>query len=71
MAETPETEVTVTVTMTLRQASLTRGALMAYRSAIEHVSADLRPMPSAGPTLDDLQRAKFAVEEGMEEVNQG
>lgn len=58
----------VTVTMTLRQASLTRGALMAYRSAIEHVSADLRPMPAAGPTLDDLQRAKFAIEAGMDAV---
>lgn len=66
-----EPEPTVTITMTMRQASLTRGALMAYRSAIEHVTADLRPMPSAGPTIDDLQRAKFAIEDAMEEVNQG
>lgn len=69
MAKTKEAE--VTVKLTLRQASLVRGALMAYRSAIEHVAADLRPRPESRDTLNDLAEAKFAIEDAMEDASRG
>lgn len=56
----------VTVTFTHRQAQLVRGALMAYRSTVEHVHADMRPhIPFPREMIQDLSEAKFVIEEAL------
>lgn len=62
----------VTVTFTRRQAQLVRGALMAYRSAVEHVHADARPhVQFPREMIQDLSEAKFVVEEALVPPTEG
>jgi hypothetical protein len=64
-------EPTIKVEFTIRQASLVRGALMAYRSAIEHAAADVRPSFDYRQTLFELIDAKLALEAAMAAYTQG
>lgn len=54
----------VTVTFDRKTAWLVRGALMAYRSSVEHVLADMQAYNSDArrDILDRLALAKLAVE---------
>lgn len=55
----------VEVKLTRQQASFVRGALLAYRSAIEWVATDLRPRPDINEALTTLYEAKYAIEQAM------